>query len=146
MSVPLERAQTNLKNEFRSVVNALMELSQSIQNSYGSVDAGMLIAASTISICVLMTLAILSQGSSHSIFRKGLKINSGGSKDQREKEEKELEEAEEEIFGNKARERGVSSADIGIQAFMKSNLPTATCLLLVLVVVGSAFHANKYRF
>lgn len=141
MSSPLERAQAFLVKELTCVGNTLLKGSHRIQEFYGSADAGMVIAASTVSICVLMTLAILSQGCSDTIFLKGLKLCGNGSKEQRKKDEKELDEAEAEIFGDKTRERGVSSADIGIQALMRSNIPKVTWFLLVLIVLASAYHA-----
>lgn len=123
----------------------LLQHAQRIREFYTSIDMGMAIAASVVSICTLMSLAILAQGSTDTVFLTGIKLwgSSSSRAKEKEKEEEKRDEAEEEVFGDAATKahRGACPADLGMQAFMHSSIPKLTLLMLMITIVLGAYHA-----
>ncbi|ETV91623.1 hypothetical protein H310_13873 [Aphanomyces invadans] len=104
-------------------------------------DTGHLVTASILSVSILMTIALLSQGSTDSVFQHGFGIwGQHDASDRIQAEERERDEAEREIFQEHppgGSRKTVSDEVIGADLFLATNLPWITLAMAVVVLAGS---------
>ncbi|RHZ33124.1 hypothetical protein DYB26_009241 [Aphanomyces astaci] len=102
-------------------------------------DTGHLVTASILSVSILMTIALLSQGSTDSVFQHGFGVwGQHAAADRIQGEERERDEAEREIF-QESNVSGKSTPEeiVGADLFLATKLPWITLSLAVVVVAGS---------
>ncbi|KAF0701471.1 Aste57867_8047 [Aphanomyces stellatus] len=103
-------------------------------------DTGHLVTASILSVSILMTIAILSQGSTDSVFQYGFGIwGQHAAKDRYDEEERERDEAERDIFQEPVPPTRALE-EVGADVFLASKIPWIILSMAVVVVAGSVHH------
>lgn len=128
---------------YRITESFLDQQFQRLVDFYSSANVAMFIASAVVSVSMLLTCAILAQGSEHTIFREGLVFFSGKSRRRHIQDEAETDAAEEALFpGNVPSPKSKTVAEMGIDAFMNSAAPVLTIILACLICVFAWYAAS----
>ncbi|CAK4073367.1 unnamed protein product [Aphanomyces euteiches] len=118
-------------------MDVVTKVTDSIWSFFANEDTSHLVTASIISVSILMTLALLSQGSTDSVFQYGFGIwGQRAAKERIEAEERERDEAEREIFQDPV-QHSKAPEEIGADLILASKIPWITLTLAVVAVAGS---------